>query len=95
MRFTRCGATECTEFWARWDTREACKLQCISVSTLSLSHGLLDTWSSLVVREDAESVLTRKEVQAFQSDRQGVRSVLEEPQEVTVATVPGCDTLVD
>lgn len=40
-------------------------------------------------------MLTQNEVQACQRDREGVRSVLGEPQEVTVATVPGCDTLVD
>lgn len=34
-------------------------------------------------------------MQAFQRDMDGVRSVLGEPQEVTVATVSGCDKLVD
>ena len=34
-------------------------------------------------------------MQAFQRNMEGVRSVLGEPEEVTVATVPGCDNLVD
>ena len=34
-------------------------------------------------------------MQAFQRDMDGVRSVLGEPQEVTVASVPRCDNLVN
>lgn len=34
-------------------------------------------------------------LQAFQRDQEGVQSILGEPSEVTVATVPGCEDLVD
>lgn len=34
-------------------------------------------------------------MQAFQRDLQSVNSVLGKPEEVTVATVPGCEKLQD
>ena len=42
-----------------------------------------------------DSIKPKLAMQAFQMDMEGVRSVLGEPQEVIVATVPGCDSLVD